>query len=126
MRERFARALLLGFNCGVLVLAAACHNVAPRLTCTGDECAPPGCPGGQPCPDHANVCKDPSVMALAQDLDHLERHIDWFGSVVPKVPDVWGQARLTKYREEFEKAMSLEQNPFENNLNGALSRADQS
>ena len=66
-----------------------------------------------------------SSHALACDLDHLERHIDWYGSVVAKVPDVWGQARLTKYREEFELLMAADKDTFKLNLQGSLGRSDQ-
>ena len=56
------------------------------------------------------------------DLDHLERHIDWYGSVVAKAPDVWGQARLTQYREDFEKEMAKELGNFNFGLQGSLAR----
>ena len=65
------------------------------------------------------------MMALGQDLDHLEKHIDWYGSVVPKVPDIWGQARLTQYREEFEEVMHEELTGFNLSLQGSLARSDQ-
>jgi hypothetical protein len=70
--------------------------------------------------------KELSVLALARDLDHLEKHIDWFGSVTPKVPDVWGQARLQQYREDFEREMYKDIGNFHVLLNGSLSRSDQS
>jgi hypothetical protein len=69
---------------------------------------------------------DKSMMALAHDLDHLEKHIDWYGSVVPKIPDVWGQARLTQHREEFEDQMKLDLSGFTERLNGRATRDDQS
>ncbi|MBY0228293.1 MAG: hypothetical protein K2W96_03320, partial [Gemmataceae bacterium] len=46
------------------------------------------------------------MMTLAGDLDRVERHIDLFGSIVPTSPDVSGQARLQKHREEFDKEMA--------------------
>ena len=51
------------------------------------------------------LSKERSLMAMARDLDELERHIDRFGSVTAKTPDVWGQARLTSYRQETEKRL---------------------
>ena len=39
-------------------------------------------------------------------------------------PDVWGQARLTKHREEFEKEMQGDLGNFKEKLNGSLTRAD--
>jgi hypothetical protein len=82
-------------------------------------------------PGEAEVIADvkasdtPTMHSLACDLDHLEWHIDWFGSVTAKVPDIWGQARLTTYREEFEKQMAAEEGNFQFALNGSISRSDQ-
>jgi len=71
------------------------------------------------------LCKDPTMKALAHDLDHLESHIDWYGSVTAKVPDIWGQARLTQYREDFEDEMKLQLGTFAFKVNGSLARSDQ-
>jgi hypothetical protein len=65
------------------------------------------------------------MCAFANNLDHLEKHIEKFGSVVVKQPDVWGQARLTKHREEYEKVMEQEKCLFDDTLQGSLSRTDQ-
>ena len=66
------------------------------------------------------------MMALAHDLDDLEEHIDKYGSVVAKQPDVWGQARLTAVslgvRESDEEASWA---PLAPSLQGSLSRTDQ-
>lgn len=112
-------------GCIMLVVAtAACGHVklhkGEELGGGCEACAPEGS-----CDAHAKVCETPTVHALASDLDHLEKHIDWYGSVVAKVPDVWGQARLTQYREEFEKEMAAEQTTFKTTLSGSLSRSDQ-
>src|ERR1700676_3409332 len=61
---------------------------------------------GTGCPHPAKVCEKPTVRALAGDLDELEKHVERFGSVVASQPSVWGQARLTKHREDFELQMS--------------------
>ncbi len=50
-----------------------------------------GCPDCDACACKAKVCEKPTVRALAQDLDELEDHIEKFGSVVAKQPDVSGQ-----------------------------------
>lgn len=107
------------------VLAAACQSLHTNQTadCEDGEC------GEVPHVHRLHeptVASDPTVMALAHDLDHLERHIDWYGSVVAKVPDVWGQARLTQYREDFEYQMKGQLGAFAVKLNGSLSRTDQS
>ena len=69
--------------------------------------------------------KEPCVERLAQEIDWLERHIEQYGSVVAKQPDVWGQARLTKHRDELEKKLFEQLNQFQVYLNGTLNRADQ-
>lgn len=68
---------------------------------------------------------EPSVETLAQEIDYLEHHIDTFGTVVAKQPDVWGQARLTKHRQEFERVMAQELLGFKDTLQGAIRRSDQ-
>lgn len=68
---------------------------------------------------------DPCVEQLANEIDWLERHIDQYGSVVCKQPDIWGQARLTKHRDEYEKKIFEQLNQFKVLLNGTLSREDQ-
>src|SRR5262249_41267521 len=77
------------------------------------------------CKENAKVCRQPTMMALAHDLDKLERHVDLYGSVVIKEPDVWGQARLTKYREEFEKQMAADLGSFQVLLQGSTIRQAQ-
>jgi hypothetical protein len=74
---------------------------------------------------HSEVARNPSVMALAHDLDVLEGHIERYGSIVAKQPDVWGQARLSLYRDEFETVMAVEKDTFAPTLQGSLSRSDQ-
>src|SRR5262245_59201396 len=73
----------------------------------------------------SKVCHKPTMHALACDVDHLEKHIDKYGSVVAKIPDVWGESRLTKYREEFEKEMFKEFDEFKPTLQGSIWRSDQ-
>src|SRR5262249_316641 len=80
---------------------------------------------GGACPLGAKVCKNPTMMALAHDLDHLEDHIEKDGSATIKVPDVRGQARVTKYREEIEKVMAEDLTNFSETLQGRLARDDQ-
>ena len=98
-------------SCGLL---PGCGNEGCESS-KGDDC-----PGAQ-----MRVCTNPTMMALAADLDSLQRHIDEHGSVVSKQADVWGQARMTKHREDFERIMAQDLGTFELNLQGALSRSDQ-
>jgi hypothetical protein len=86
----------------------------------------PAAPGAEACPcGGAKSCDKPTVAALAHDLDALEQHIDKYGSVVGQHPDVWGQARLTRSREEYEKEMAKELPNFAFTLQGSLARSDQ-
>ena len=105
---------------GLIVVASsamvisACQTSEITKNCMGDDC-----------PGRARVCEKPTVRALAHDLDALESHIERYGSVVIQHPSVWGQARLTKHREEFEKIMHQDLCNFKQTLQGALSRSDQ-
>ncbi len=69
---------------------------------------------------------DPAVERLAAEIDWLEHHLDRYGTIVAKQPNVWGEARLTQHRDEFERVMAPELQKFEATLNGALRRSDQS
>lgn len=95
-------------------ISACTHSL--QITCSDEV---------DSCPHQAKVCTEPTMMALAEDLDHLERHIEKYGSVVAKVPDVWGQARLTKHREEFEDQMRTNLTTFQETLQGSMARTDQ-
>ena len=72
------------------------------------------------------VCKDGAVEVLAENIDWLEHHIDRYGSIVAKQPDIWGEARLTKHRDEYERMMYGQLNQFEFTLNAAISQSDSS
>ncbi|MBX3425930.1 MAG: hypothetical protein KF688_09655 [Pirellulales bacterium] len=72
------------------------------------------------------TCSDGAIEQLAMNIDWLEHHIDTYGSVVAKQPDVWGEARLTKHRDEFERILFQELNQFEFQLNGVIRQSDQS
>lgn len=67
----------------------------------------------------------PTVRSLARDVDCLEAHIERFGSVTVKQPDVWGQARLTKVRDDFETQMATELGTFKATLQGSSFASDQ-
>jgi hypothetical protein len=69
---------------------------------------------------------DCSMEALAENIDWLEHHIDTYGSIVAKQPDIWGQARLTKHRDEYERMMFRELNQFKTTINAAISQSDSS
>ena len=66
-----------------------------------------------------------SVEDLAEKIDKLERALQYHGRVTAKTPDVWGQARLTQHRREFEEQMAAQLTTFEPNLNAQMSVSDQ-
>lgn len=68
----------------------------------------------------------PSVEQLAKEIDWLTHHIDAYGSIVAKQPDIWGQARLTKHRQEYEQQMYAQLNQFKLYVNGSISQKDAS
>lgn len=70
--------------------------------------------------------REASVECVAKQIDWLEHYIDEYGTVVPKQPDIWGQARLTRYRQEFEREMAGDAGGFAETLQGAIRRADES
>ncbi len=108
---------------GLCVAAMICSSCQTWLGCEGREGCGDACeamPGR-----HAMVCEEPTMMAMAQDLDWIQCRIDEYGSVTAKAPDVWGQARLTKFREEFERQMAPLVSNFEFQFQAQQSRADQ-
>ena len=71
------------------------------------------------------VTSGTSVKAIAKAVDQLERLIETYGSVTVKQPDVWGQARLTRHREEYEAQMAAELPNFMFSLQGSIAGSDQ-
>jgi hypothetical protein len=62
---------------------------------------------------------------LAWQIDRLEKEIDKYGSVVPKHPDVWGQARMMMHRQEFEREMKKDLTTFAFSVQGSIATSDQ-
>jgi hypothetical protein len=65
-----------------------------------------------------------TMETLAKEIDWLEHHFDAYGSVVAKQPDVWGQARLTKHRQEFEVVMAKYLTSFSASIQASINRSD--
>ena len=61
----------------------------------------------------------------ANEVDRLERELNQTGTVVIKAPDIWGESRLTKHRQEFEREMEKQITGFELRLNANIRRSDQ-
>ena len=70
--------------------------------------------------------QDCAVEELAENIDWLEHHIDTYGSIVAKQPDIWGDARLTKYRDEYERILYRELTNFSDKINASIAQSDSS
>jgi hypothetical protein len=68
---------------------------------------------------------DPCLEDLARQIDWLEHHLDCYGSIVAKQPDVWGQSRLTRARLEYEEEMQKQLGQFTERTSAAIRRSDQ-
>ena len=68
---------------------------------------------------------DSAIERLAEEIDWLEHHIDRYGTIVAKHPDVWGESRLMRHRYEYEQQMAAQLDRFEVRMNAALRRSDQ-
>jgi len=113
-----SRAVAVGCACLVATTAAAgefgrlFHGLGAPLRAVHREPPPP------PCPD--------AFQQLADRIDWLEHHLDTYGSIVAKEPDVWGQNRLMRHRVEYEEQMRLQLTQFSERTSAALRRSDQS
>ena len=65
-----------------------------------------------------------SIKQLAGLIDGLDEDLYDYGKIVVKGPDVWGQNRMTPYRQEFEKQMKGQLDTFELILNSYQRRSD--
>lgn len=68
--------------------------------------------------------EDDCIEQLAREIDWLEAYLDRYGSVVAKHPDVWGESRLTKFRNEYEQELSRRLTCFEVRDNASILRSD--
>ncbi len=68
---------------------------------------------------------DPCLEELTSEVLWLEHHVNHYGSVVAKAPDVWGQSRLTRHRAEYEEQLQAQLDRFESRSSAALRRSDQ-
>ena len=66
-----------------------------------------------------------SLEQLAREIGWLEHHLDTYGSIVVKHPDVWGQSRLMRHRQEYEEQLRAQLDQFAYRSNAALRRSDQ-
>jgi hypothetical protein len=71
------------------------------------------------------TCKDDAVERLAAEIDWLKTHINAYGSIVAKHPDVWGQNRLTRARYEYEEQLRAQLGAFQELNHASLRHSDQ-
>ena len=69
-------------------------------------------------------CKT-NMERLAEEIDCLEHALNEQGTVVAKSPDIWGEARLTRHRQEFEKKLEAELDGFRETYNASIRTTDQ-
>ncbi len=68
--------------------------------------------------------RETSVQTLAAKIDKLQKHIDEYGTVVTKHPDIWGDGRLAKHRIDVENELKKDLSGFEFRLNAAVTEND--
>jgi len=67
-----------------------------------------------------------SIERVADELDYLEHQIETYGSIVPKQPDIWGEARLTQQRRQYEVELAkrFDEARFDQGMQASIRRAD--
>lgn len=111
----------------VALLASLLSSCQPCAPIWGPGYPDMGC-GAADCGDcgkKSDKDKEWTVKDLAAAIDSLEKHIEKFGSIVPKHADVWGQARLTAYRQEFERVMRADIYLFQPTIQATIRASDQ-
>ncbi len=68
--------------------------------------------------------KASKVETLAKKLDDVQKHVDSYGSVVAKSPDVWGESRLMRNRAEVEQQLKARLSSFRFRINARQSTRD--
>ena len=68
---------------------------------------------------------DPCMDRVINEIDWVGNFLDRYGTIVAKQPDVWGQSRLTRHRQEYEDELRKQLGEFEVRANAAIRRSDQ-
>ncbi len=79
----------------------------------------------RPVPRQPPAVGDDAIERLAAEIDWLSHHVDAYGSVVAKQPDVWGQSRLMRHRNEYEAQMHKQAGLFADRSQASIRRSDQ-
>lgn len=104
--RRFFSMSMVGVACGLMVLAAAWPARADVLEYLWGHSGPP------------------TLTDVAKMIDQIQRSLVNQGTVVIKQPDVWSQARMTQFRQEYEDTMAAQLTKFELRLAGRIARSD--
>jgi hypothetical protein len=64
------------------------------------------------------------VEELAERIDHMERSLDEYGSIVIKTPDVWGESRLMRHRSDVENQLKARLGSFDFRINAVQATRD--
>ena len=70
------------------------------------------------------VPADNAIECLAAEIDWLENYLDEYGSIVAKQPDIWGESRLTKFRQQVEEELAKQIDQFKLLDNAKIARTD--
>lgn len=65
-----------------------------------------------------------AVEQLAERIDHMERSLEEYGSVVIKTPDVWGESRLMRHRSDVENQLRARLDGFQFRINAVQATRD--
>lgn len=94
------RLFIVALSCSLSALPVACSHFLKSNSPEYEQ--------GEIAHVRAHTHSEASLEAIAHDLDHIEKHIDLYGSITTKHPDIWGAARMTKYQQEVEKVFARE------------------
>lgn len=97
---------------GLLAVSLLAQSVAPAAA------------GWNPFSPTKKHRRDDGVTLVAETIDDIEKHLEYFGTISAKQPDVWGEARLTKYRRDVETQLENRIGRFDVTINAALTRRD--
>ncbi|GEM_PF-2985092 len=114
------------FLTGVALLAVA--SCAPKTHVVPCDPCETRIPDRTPLFSHRDgvgkVCED-SLLAFAHEITKLEDDILNDGTITAKAPDVWGDANLMAFIQEYDLLMKQEASKFDATLSAFIARSDQ-
>ena len=114
------------FLTGVALLAVA--SCAPKTHVVPCDPCETRIPDRTPLFSHRDgvgkVCED-SLLAFAHEITKLEDDILNDGTITAKAPDVWGDANLMAFIQEYDLLMKQEASKLYASLSAFIARSDQ-